>query len=282
MVEWIGEALEFIGASVIFDPAIAFIEVKNHQCVLPKHLYNILQIARNYSFIPVTPAEVQLSSSETPSQEQGPDTPVRIIDASGMPVDAYELASYRPYFDLIGEYYIGGIPILNQRKFSPVHLANHSFFNTIVCKEQNFTGISHSHTDDEYTLIGNVARFSFESGQVAVSYLRYKIDCEDGYPMIPDHISYTTAITAYIKMRLSETDFYAQRQGSQALLQKAELDWQWYCKQASNQGKMPQSIDDWENLLNQRNYLLPRINRYDSFFGNLSEKENLKMIGNGR
>ena len=47
LIEWIGEALEFLKVPQIQDQAIAFIEVKNHHAEIPKGFQMVLQIARN-------------------------------------------------------------------------------------------------------------------------------------------------------------------------------------------------------------------------------------------
>jgi hypothetical protein len=78
-------------------------------------------------------------------------------------------------------------------------------------------------------------------------------------------------------MKLMEREFYANRDGSVGKLQKAEQDWQWYCKQARNRAMMPKGVDQWQNILEQRNYMLPRINRYYGFFGKMSRPESRKF-----
>jgi len=95
--------------------------------------------------------------------------------------------------------------------------------------------------------------------------------------MIPDTYSYTTAITKYVTMKLMEKDFYNGRQGSDKRLQKAEQDWQWYCKQASNELFMINGVDEHENLLEQRQYLLPKQNHYYGFFGKFNNAENRRF-----
>ena len=60
-------------------------------------------------------------------------------------------------------------------------------------------------------------------------------------------------------------------------MQKLEQDWHWYCKQAGNYALIPKSVDDLQDIFEQRNYLLPRINRYYGFFGKLNTPENQKF-----
>ena len=121
--------------------------------------------------------------------------------------------------------------------------------------------------------IGLLLRFSFSTGFVAISFKRPILDPITGYPMIPDSQPHITAIINYIVKEDAGIDFRAHREGSQAILEKAERDWDWYCGQASNLDKMPQSIDEMQNLLDQRSYVLPDYNKYYNFFGNLSAPE---------
>lgn len=280
VIEWCGEALEFIGATRLYEEAVAFIEVKNHQCKLPAGLHAVIQVARNNrwggpSDDSLCPAN--LVSSNPVNTDPEPSTPVA-INCEGEPENAYELAYYRPYFDLKWEhsFWIGCGTY--QEKYTPVRLATNSFFNSLVCTEvQNGTENIYQSSTDEYTIIqGEILRFSFKEGSVAVSYLRQVLDEETGYPMIPDNISYTTAITKYITMKMFERDFYNNREGAAQKMTKAEQDWHWYCKQASNVDLMPYGVDEHQNLLDQRNYILPRQNRYYGFFGKMARPETRK------
>jgi len=279
VIEWCGRALEATQTESVYEHAVAFCEVSNHECIIPKHLHVILQIARNnkWSGSGLTPKDVV---TDTTTNDPA-DIPV-VLDTEGMPLHDYELAYYRPYFDVLGEYVTDGTKQPNWNHFTPVRLANHTFFDTIVAKEDDFETI-YSSCRDEYTIVeDDTLRFSFKEGQVAVSYIRQKMDCSTGFPMIPDTYSNKQAIECFVRYKLKEIDFYQNRQGSESRLQKAESDWQWYCKQAVNDNVMPQTIDEWENLMQQRNYMMPQTNRYYGFFGKLSTKENRNLMDYGR
>ena len=53
---------------------------------------------------------------------------------------------------------------------------------------------------------------------------------------------------------------------------------QCYCKQAGNKALIPQGVDQYQNILDQTNYILPRIDRYYGFFGKMSRPENRKYL----
>ena len=278
VIEWCADALEVIQTPSVYQPAVAYEEVSQHQCVLPRHLHVILQVARNNNWTDTTTATT--AAIITDPTIDVPDIPVA-LDSNGTPIHEYELAYYRPYFDLIAEYDVLGSNSNYLSHYTPVRLANQTFFGTVVAKEVDFETI-YSTCRDEYTIVDNVLRFSFETGQVAVSYLRQKLDCDTGYPMIPDTIENRTAVLMYVRYKLKEIDFYNNRQGSESRLQKAESDWQWYCGQAKNSNFMPQTIDEWENLMRQRSYIMPQTNRYYGFFGQLAHDENRNLMQHGR
>lgn len=260
VIEWSAEAIQAIGVNPVYEPAIRFAEVKNFHCDIPPLTKTIIQVAKRTSDKYIIPSEI-------PKVDEGV-----VIDEQGQPVSGYEIAYYRPFFDLMGEFLFGGAFKSVLPEFVPIRLTEHTYFDSIVCQYEGFENI-YQGCSDEYTVSDGVLKFSFATGQVAISYLRMKVDC-NGFPMIPDDYSTITAVTKYITMKLMETEFYAGRQGSENRLAKAEQDWHFYCRQSINKQLMPQSIDEWENLLHQWNYLLPRNNRYDNFFGNLAQGEN--------
>jgi len=296
VVEWAGEALEAIGAVSMYEQAVAFVEVKNHQCAMPSGMHSIIQIARNhcfsaeciteYKFCPATVASEVVTEEvvglnpctcvENPCSCNGPKVDYTLLDCNGTPITGYDIAYYRPYFDLQYEYYNWNRSSLYGSCYAPVRLSNNTFMNSVVldvCTQDPL----YAQAEDEYTIVnGDTLRFSFCDGSVAIAYLRQVLDPETGYPMIPDEFSYVTAITKYITLRMMERDFYANREGSQSRVQKAESDWHWYCKQASNLAMMPKGIDQWQNILEQRYQLLPKLRNYYNFFGNMSKFENRK------
>lgn len=289
VVEWAGEALEAIGAITMYEEAVAFIEIENHQADLPNGLHSILQVARNNKWSKenkqaICPANVILDCSteemENTNSETSPcgctDVGLKAqdyipLDCNGKPLTDYEIAYYRPYFDLQYEYHLWGHSHYYSETYTPIRLANHSFFNTVVCPEDEKI---HYSSTDEYTIVENKIRTSFKEGSIALAYYRQKIDEDTGYPMIPDDYSIITAITMYITMKYMSRMWYSGREGYADKYQKAEQDWQWYCKQAGNKQLMPHGVDQFQNLTESRNQLLPTRNRYYGFFGKLGRETN--------
>lgn len=275
IIEMIGEAMDFLKVQSITEQAVAFIEVKEYECDLPIGFQSVLQIAKNNSYCEenkecVCPADV----IEEP-EEGSPGVPVP-LDCKGQPITDYDLAYYRPFFDLQYFYVDWVNSQFYNNNYSVVRLADSTFFNSIVCKEKGKNAIYDS-CREEYTIVGNgfdrKLRFSFKEGHIALAFNKSVIDRETGYPLIPDHISFTTAITYYIKWKIAESLDWNGREGFARQAQTAEKHWLKYARQAKNYAKMPKTLDEYQHILEQSHYLIPNNKRFYSFFGNLSEPE---------
>jgi hypothetical protein len=249
VIEWIGESLEFLRLVETQEQKVTFIEVANHEAYLPKGLQTVLQIARNNFWV----EDVENGLTEVASSLSDTTDPTVSLDCT-----------YTSWMS--NNYY--------QREFTPVRLANNVFFKSLVCKEKTPYVNSNG---DEYTIVGNYSkkfRFSFEKGMIALSYTSSRIDEETGYPLIPDNISYMTAITYYIKWKLAERYSWDGREGFTTIARDSEDRWLKYARQGKNFMKMPKSIDDYQDMLEESHHLIPRQKRYYNFFGNLGTPEN--------
>jgi len=283
VIEWTGEALEAIGAITMLEECVEFKEVKNHMVDLPRFTNSIIQIAEhNGDYSEVTPDTIVESICEA-STSLDPNCPCDTItnkyipvDATGYPIFDEDVYEWQPNINVQAEYVNWTSCSAYQNTWTPVRLANHTFFNSIVCQEPDSDKL-YNNSRSEYTIVGDSkVRFSFQTGYIAIAYTRQKLD-ENMHPMIPDHYAYLTAVTKYVTLRLMERMWYAGRQGFGDKVQKAEADWQWYCKQAGNRGLMPHGIDQFQNMLDQSQYLLPRMFRYNQFFMDMSRPESRKF-----
>lgn len=254
VIEWIGEALDFMKVPQILVEDVAFVKVTDYHAAMPENLHMITQIARNKGYDPTVVADCPTEEVVDPVVEEICATEVEVVDLDW---------TYTIWTS--GEDY--------KKNYAPVRLATGSFFNTIVCREKDES--LYATCADEYTIVGEVdklLRFNFIEGEVAVSYLRNTVD-DSGYPLIPDNISYITAIVYYIKWKIAEMYEWAGRDGWAAKAEKAEVRWNKYAKQAKNFMKMPKTLDQYQNLLEQTHYLIPNHKRYYEYFGNLSKSQ---------
>lgn len=295
VIEYIGEALEQIGAVPYYEEAVAFIEIKDHQCPLPNGLHQINQIARNFCWKEeqkednICPADVIASCAlpaptnncGSPGNPCPPNTLGIPLNCQGMPMVEYELAYYRPYFDLQSEYYLWSNSGLYQNCFRPVRLATSNFFLSKDKVDNTIAGAEGTLYDngrhDEYTVIRKeTIRTSFRCGQIALSYTRQPVD-DNGYPLVPDAVEYTEAIVCYIAYKYAQKERRAGREGAVGREQAAMSDWQWYCKQARNMDLMPYGIDEHQNWYDARTRLLPNDRQYYGFFGKMARPEGRKF-----
>tara|TARA_R110000796_G_scaffold252406_2_gene386631 strand:+ start:5848 stop:6792 length:945 start_codon:yes stop_codon:yes gene_type:complete len=272
VIEWIGEALDFLKVAENQEEAIAFLEVKNYQAVVPNGMQTVLQVARNNDY---TSCEDAAAAVVAAAAEEETLSDKVFLDCNGTPIVDYEIAYYRPFFDLQWEYDPWLRSKFYQTQYTPVRLANHTLFKTLVCKEKGFDDL-YQGVEDEYNIMGTVDKkfhFSFSDGSVAVSYLRNAIDQETGYPLVPDQISHTTAITYFIKWKLAEWWSWNGRNGAVGLATDNERKWLKYVRQAKNWAKMPKTIDQYQNLLEESHQLIPRLKKSYGFFGKLGRAE---------
>ena len=272
IIEWVGSALELMGAITQYEQTVAFIEVKNHQIELPCGLHTLNQIAKNDCWASKADECGIASTVVNALEEEGPHVGVP-VNCNGTPISEYELAYYRPYYDLQYEYGNWVRSGIYNSCFTPVRQTCNTFFNIFETEEDKIYNTAYGR--NEYKIVNNdYVRFSFKEGQVAISYNKQKLD-ERGYPMVPEHASYQEALVAYVAMKLAKKDFYNGREGAAQRLNKMESDWHWYCRQAKTYALMPNGIDDHQDLLEQSYSILPQINRYYGYFGKLNTRGNL-------
>lgn len=281
LIEWIGEALGFMKMANASEEAIAFLEVKNHQATLPNGLHYIIQVAKNNDWKAEETdccsvqkiVEEIVQPQETCTDCGGWTSDLVPVDCNGEIIGDQEIAYYRPYFDLQYEYLDWFHSKAYAQGYTPVRLANHTFFNSIVCQQPGAEHL-YDNSTEEYSIVEDQLRFSFKEGYVALAYLRQRVDKESGYPMIPDDESAKAAITYYLGWKIKEREGWNHREGAMQLAKLAEDKWLKYIKQFRNKAKMPWGTDEYENLMEQGNYLLPRNKRYYGFFGKLGTMEN--------
>ena len=291
VIEWTGEALEGIGSVPMYEQAVAFMEVRNHQVEIPNGTLLIDAIARNNcwngkSSNNLCPSDVLTDIKQTldvscaDANNPCKNTLPIPLDCKGQPLMDYSIAYYRPYYDLLGEYYGWNWQTsrIHTRCFTPVRLSMDSFGFDLGSDTTTGTSMDRGHCGrDEYIVIKKkILRFNFQTGHIAVSFKRQAVDEETGYPLVPDSFSHKTAITKYITMMMMQREFYAGRDGAKGKLDKAEADWQWYCGQAGSFDMMPRGVDEYQNLLDQRQRLLPNNRQYYSFFGKMNIPEGRK------
>lgn len=256
-IEWIGESLGFMKIASASEEALVFLEVKDYQVEIPKGLHYIIQIARKSDWVKEDSAIIQ----EVIMNELIPSSNSQIGD----------LPKYTPNFSFPFKYASWNSSSYARKSYVPVTLADASFFGSLVCQIPEAEGLYTAHAD-EYTVVQDALRFNFKEGFIAVAYLRQMVDCETGYPMVPDDESAKAAITYYLGWKFKENECWNHREGACQLAERAESRWLKYIKQFKNKAKMPTGADQYQNLMEQHSYLVPNRKRYYGFFGRVRDQ----------
>jgi hypothetical protein len=147
---------------------------------------------------------------------------------------------------------------------------NAGTFDTAENAKENTNVRTTSHSG--YTMNDAWFNFNFEKGKVKLSYIATPTD-DEGFPMIPDNVSYKEAIEKYIVMKLRYADFVMEKINPNTW-DRIVNDWHWYCAQARGKANMP-NADKMESIKNSWNRLKPEMNQHRSHFANLSNRERI-------
>lgn len=116
--------------------------------------------------------------------------------------------------------------------------------------------------------------FSFDSGQVAICYRRFKLG-EDGLPLIPDHASVRQALKFYILWNYWMEQWQRGEQGAEGKYIKFERDWQYYCGQAANWLMLHSSPDKQDARADGIRRMGPSSSQPDSFHRGANFPDNI-------
>ena len=119
---------------------------------------------------------------------------------------------------------------------------------------------------DSVILKNGYIKTSFKEGILNIKYIAMVVD-EDGYPMIPDNVSFREALYWYCTYKyLYPKVLHGEINGQ--FYTDAYSKWQYYCNQAGAEAIMPDLIT-LENI--KRNFirLKPNIHQFDSFYNRL-------------
>lgn len=267
MQEWIGEALEKIGAFPTFNIKITgkegleFLEVADYQVKLPDDLISIIGVqfssSKNGQFIPLrygTGTYGYRGGSTNGSNNTGVTPTTEIVTAA---MDLYNWT----YEQALEE--INNDPILRSK------------LGTYL-SETDFVNYKNRNRDDLYTdqyvyyINNNYIKLNIRSGYLMLAYQAMPVD-EEGYPMVPNDASFFEALYWYITMKLL---YPRWQQGSirDAVYYDARSNWNYYCNQSYGKAMMP-SADKLESLKNKWLQLYPDINDFNHNFSGTGNQQ---------
>ena len=243
VLENAAKAMEKLAVKTQVENKIFFTKVTNHKAVLPQGIYQLNMIAY----------KVNNTLDETDIEE--------IKREVGINNDNYyEGFTTSSYF---------------RNNYWPMRYNTSEFGHQYMCEDcKNIdTPGEHSFTIEPNGCITT----SLQNGYICISYLRYPVN-EEGDFLIPNNPDVIEAIKSYCLMRIFEKRFNMKEEGVGLILQYWSTKWNHLYPKSVGSLMMP-SLDEYENIKNMTNRLVPVDRRYYSFFQNLNTPEYLSMNG---
>lgn len=257
-VEWIGEALEHIGASPQLVTKNTILTVTDYKVAMPADLYYVNQVSINVGI-----------SSNTTTELDSVLAKIKVLN---------DKLAVNPNQDLNHELrdLNNQVAILSGIYFADTNSSNLktlSYGRPTFRKDIHSLGCDNEFSDfsESYVIENNLIKTSFKDGKLCLSYTAFPLD-EDCYPLIPDDISFSEALFWYIYKKLLLSNPAVKDNGIDYTF--AEQQWKYYCTQARNAANYP-DIDRYESFMNQWVRLVPNYNRHGEFFEELNTRENL-------
>lgn len=265
IIEWSGEALEKIGAFPQFVNKVAgknnvpLLELSNYQARLPYDLHKLIQVS--YASTTNGPYYPMRTASGSFDWEIPSDTTSTVETVAA---DSSIVSLAMSMYDLSYEEALSKINTESSTR---------TLLNNLLKQDNDLTqsGGSTINTHDyTYVINDNYIKTNVSSGYLMIAYQAIPTD-GDGYPMIPDMVSFHEAIYWYVNMKL----IYPKWQMGQirdAVYYDARRSWNYYCKQAYGDALMPDR-DEMESVKNTWLKLVPEINSHSNFFNTTGQQE---------
>jgi len=290
-VEWIGEALEHIGASSQLCLKKRVLNIEDHKALLPSDLYYINQVAVNNSVKPDIASELdtlvdKVKSLKSTVKEYNEKLESEVVKSANgtytSNITTDDLATYDTQYKsntielneinsriiVLEGMFFGVGDSGSSSQLQPLSYGASTFHDGIHCDScVNET----SDNKDSYIIDCDYIKTSFPTGKVCLSYMAFPID-EDCFPLVPDDISYKDAMFWYIFRQLLLGGW--DKPTNKIDYAFADQRWRYYCTQARNSANFP-DIDKAESFMNQWVRLIPNLNRHDFFFEELNNREDL-------
>lgn len=117
-----------------------------------------------------------------------------------------------------------------------------------------------------YKIQDTIIFTSTENVDVEIAYRAFAVD-DEGYPLLPDNVSFLRGLEAYIKMKWYE-DLFDEGKISQAVMDRTDTEYCWAVGDADSEFSRL-TLDEAETLFNSFKTLLPRNNEHwKGFFTN--------------
>jgi len=239
-VEWANEACDLIGVPYNLINDYAIIDIVNHKGFIPCNLHTLDQAMVLTQNGVIVPMRGTTSTTHPWNINNINDYPlVNPVQPVGFDDNGNPIINFNNYDNAITKGLINNLP--------------------------------YTLRDITYNVQGNYIFTSFKDGaQVIMFYKAFPVD-EEGYPLIPDDISFKQAVQSYIRLKV---DYVLWRRNiiARDVFEYSEREWMWYVGQAKTKALTP-NYDMMESWKNQHLTLMPRINEQARNFEGIGQSQ---------
>lgn len=277
ITEWCGEAIEQIGAITQFIPKVTGVEgvpavkINCHQAPLPCDLHQLHQVAYSFNcngpWFPMRKAtgsfavwgcgdnccENKNCECLTPEMIIQNDTLVNLVVDMYGNIDKTE-----------------AIEMINSNQNLRTILSNLINLHTYDIHSLSSVNSANPSLGFQYTVKPGFIMTNVPSGYLKLSYSAIPTD-EEGYPLIPDLMSYKEAIYWYVTMKMKYPEYLNGRMNREVYYD-IRRSWNFYRNQAYAEALMPNE-DGLESIKNNWNKIVPEFRDHNSFYSHTGERQ---------
>ena len=291
--EWIGEAIEHIGSVKQLRNKVSgvdgepILKINNHLATMPCDLHRLNQVAFSISedgpWYPMRLATGSFDIWSDDDNDLGCDNEVDLLSVPDklmveVMMQLYlEQPEHPIYGNLYKQPYKRALEIINSdlrtRSLVTQMLTKHGYITNFKVRQTNYS------RDLQYIIKPGFINTITKNGYLKLSYSAVAVD-EEGYPMIPDLVSYTEAIYWYITMKLKYPE-YLNGKMNREIYYDIKRSWNFYSKQAYAESLLPNN-DEMESFKNNWLKIVPEITEHDNFYSTAGERQYIYTKTNNR
>lgn len=259
--EWIGEAIEKIGAYSQYDNKVEVLPVIDYAVKLPCDLYQLDQVAFSFNGRNWLPTRVSSHSFGVPNKRGSiGDMFIKNEQLVDLVKDMFSLDTAKEALDMVND---------NKALADIIKTA----INASTYGGQTMRRYLHDYQHGiQYIVKQSCLNLNVRNGYVKLAYKAIPTD-DEGMPMIPDLESYKEAIYWYIVQKLTFPDFLEGRIPSDRFFY-IKQSWNFHRLQAYNEAMMP-NLDGMETIKNNWLKLYPEIDEHNTFYSHTGDEQRL-------
>jgi hypothetical protein len=263
MIEWIAEGINQIGAYAQYTEKEAIIAIEDYKGVLPCDFYRSIRF---------------LDGCSLGNNFNGPywDLTNKLLEQCGyQETNTPCTVENGDCYQVVDMYSFQKLQLM---QYSKIGYFSNFFGNLkrnggLMDKGVTFTGVS-----DSYNINHDTITATFRYGYVALRYLAIPVD-EQGYPLVPDDISYLEALTWKCVEKLA-TRGHQFKNPVFNDFEAAKFYWNKYCMQARGVANAPDP-DMMQRLANIWGTLSINYDKYYTDFNSLGNRNMYNLNGHG-